>query len=103
MVTVIDPLKQKAFDNRIKQIINNEKDSATLKYWKTIQAVEKYLNPKRRDMIIKEFKPAGAMYNDKGDDYHNDFGVNMTKNFPRFIRQISTRQHFDWGMENRCR
>ena len=86
---VINPLSQKAFDSRIKQIQGNEKDSATLKYWKTIEAIEKYLNPVRRDVIIDEFTPAGAMYNDDGDGYHNDFGINMTKNFARFIRQVS--------------
>ncbi len=85
---VIDPLKQKAFDSRMKQITTDERDSITVKYWETVQAIEKYLNPKRRDKIINEFKPAGAMYNDDGDDYHLDFGINMANNFARFIRQI---------------
>jgi hypothetical protein len=40
-------------------------------------------------MIIREFTPAGAMYNDNGDGYHNDFGINMTKNFTRFILQLA--------------
>jgi hypothetical protein len=85
---VIDPAGQKAFDNKIQTIENNPKDSSARKYWLKMKAVTQYLNQARVNKIVNEFKSAGAMYNDNGDDYHHDFGTNMTKNFLKFIRQI---------------
>jgi len=85
---VIAQSSRKAFNNRIDAIESNPKDSSMYKYWQKMKAVVKYLNPARVTKITGEFKAAGAEYNTDGDDYHNDFGVNMTKNYAMFIRQL---------------
>jgi len=86
---VIDPAGQATFDKKIQNINNNPQDSSARKYWLKMKAVTQFLNPARVNKIVNEFKPAGAMHNDNGDDYHDDFGINMTKNFLKFIRQIN--------------
>jgi hypothetical protein len=83
---VIDPLKKPAYEQRVHNIWTNEKDSTARKYWLTMRAIVQYLNPARVERIVNEFKPRGAMYSTE-DFYHNDFGVNVTKNWERFIRQ----------------
>jgi hypothetical protein len=83
---VIDPANEAAFEKKINNINNNPKDSNSRKYWLKMKAVVQYINPDRVDKIVNQFKPAGAMYSTT-DEYHDDFGVNMAKNFLRFIRQ----------------
>ena len=85
---VIAPGSEKAFNNRIKNIEENPYDSSMFKYWQKMKAIVKYLNPVRINNIVSEFEPAGAMYTTTDDDYHNDFGTNMTKNYAKFIRQL---------------
>ncbi len=83
---VIDPTKQAAFDKKVNNIENNPKDSASRKYWLVMKAYAQFLNPARQNKIVNEFKPAGALFSNT-DLYHDDFGINMTKNFLKFIRQ----------------
>jgi hypothetical protein len=53
-----------------------------------MKAKVQYLNLLRADSIVKQFEPAGALdRSSEGDQYHTDFGVNLTNNFLRFIRQ----------------
>jgi hypothetical protein len=84
---VIDPSRQKGYENRIKTIVENPRDSSAHKFWQISQAEKQFLNPARVEKIVAEFAPAGAMYNEEGDDYHNDFAVNVTTNWARFIQQ----------------
>ncbi len=83
---VIDPTRQSAYDKKIKSIWENPLDSSARKYWLTMRTIVQYINPVRQKKIIQEFEPQGAMYSTE-DQYHNDFGINMTTNWARFIRQ----------------
>jgi len=85
---VIPASQENAFLNRIEKIENNPKDSSMYKYWQKMKAIVQYLNPARVQKITEEFAPAGAMYNESGDDLHNDFGVNMVNNYFMFITQL---------------
>jgi hypothetical protein len=84
---VIDPLKKPAYDKKVHNIWTNPKDSTARKYWLTMKAIAQYINPARVDNIVQKFKPQGALYNTGDDQYHNDFGINMTTNWARSIRQ----------------
>ena len=86
--TVIDPERKTGYDVKVAIIKASERDSASYKYWKIMQLTKQYLNPARRDSIINEFTSAGAKYTDGNDMYHDDFGINMTINFARFVRQV---------------
>lgn len=83
---VIDPAQQSLYDQKVKNIWSNKYDSSVRKYWRTMQAIVQFINPRRVDRIVDEFKSAGAMYSTE-DEYHNDFGINMTIDYNRFIRQ----------------
>ena len=84
---IIDPAKKAQYDRKIYNIQNNPKDSAERKYWLSMKANGDFLNPVRVDKIVEQFKPLGAMHSDV-DMYHNDFGLNMTIDYKRFITQI---------------
>ncbi len=83
---VIDPSRKSAYDKKVQSIWSNPLDSNARKYWLTMRTIVQYINPARVQRIVDEFKPAGAM-NVSDDDYHNDFGINLTKDWTRFIRQ----------------
>jgi hypothetical protein len=83
---VIDPSQENAFEKKINNIQNNPQDSSARKYWLKMRAVVQYINPDRVNKIVDQFKAAGAMYSTT-DEYHDDFGIDMTINFLRFIRQ----------------
>lgn len=88
---VIDPLQLDNYKKAIEQI-NQSEAGDTYKYWLKTVVMAKYINPSRVNALITEFKSQGAMYNTDGDEYHNDFGVLMTRNYVKFITQLDANE-----------
>ncbi len=84
---IIDPAQKTKFDRKIYNIEHNTKDSAERKYWLSMKANGDFLNLARVDKIVEQFRPFGAMHSEV-DQYHNDFGLNMTKNFRRYMSEL---------------
>lgn len=84
---VIAEASLRAFQRRNQNILAGD-DSSFFKYWLLMKSYVQFINPVRIANITAEFAPAGAMYTTTDDGYHNDFGINMTKNYAKFVRQI---------------